>query len=200
VRWPIACILIAISVIGAGLLSDWWLTRTTSDTQEWRVRRVSVLKDAYDRVQADLDRQPQGPVLESLLRSQRAISDAIAETTRGLPPDLLPETVQRLLIRPETPVEHARDAVVVGDAIPGRAELAVGLTAPPATMLDISGLSIDPELHKPLPPSSVRGKPIVKRPDEDKVATTKKSDQDQKIQPSDLDKLIEAIQSEHGGE
>ena len=72
-------------------------------------------------------------------------------------------------------------------------KFSVGLTAPPVLTLDMSELGVPPELKEPLPPP--RARRMAKKADQDKTATSKEFEKDERANPSDLEKLIEAVQS-----
>jgi hypothetical protein len=134
----------------------------TQDDQDWRYERLIFLKAAYDRLDAELARQPNSPGATSLKGEQQELLRLMEETAQPIAENQIPAAVRPLLQRREP-----------GPAVPAATEPPPAAPAPVATAsspdlhasppelrpgagfafnpgLDLSGLSREPALDIPV--------------------------------------------------
>ena len=148
--------LLAAGGLGLCLIVGWnWPASLSAATEEgtpWQIRELLFLKAAYDRMQDDLARDPEG---RDTLRAERdRVVRQMAETAKLAPPDDVPAEIRRLLASSqELPqVENAAlttliETVAIQEYEP---ELRAGLgpSAPPG--IDFSEFAIDPGIRQPI--------------------------------------------------
>lgn len=150
--------------LGLSLLFGWsWSASapaTAADSPPWQLRELVFLKAAYDRIQQDLARQPQGAA--SLQAEQDRIVRQMAETARLLPADAVPAELRELLAATGAPAP-AEDASLsqlieaVASETQETPDLRAGLGGVPQPVAEIAEFAIDPELRRPI------GRPPVRR-------------------------------------
>jgi hypothetical protein len=118
-RWALALV-IAIGLAGSAAYAGWdhlsafWTRRQEGD--DWRQRELRFLKAAYDRLDAQLAKQPDKSGADSLRGEQDVIRRMMAETARALPAETLPPEI-RVVVSP-TGVAESRSVA----ALPSQAQ------------------------------------------------------------------------------
>jgi hypothetical protein len=179
-------------IVAAGLLvltlilgwsgSTAWRATAVRD-QDWRQRELLFLKDAYERVVADLDGRPSRS--PSLSAERDRILRNMAETGKLLPAERIPPEVARLLAtaaeppRPETIAELIE--AVVAEPIP---DFRIGLGKSQDPELDLAEFVVDPLLRQPISDPLLR-QPISPQLVERKAAAEPPPTPRRKPQPPD---------------
>jgi hypothetical protein len=97
-------VLILVAVMGSAgyaahavwdRLSAFWTSVQEAD--DWRQRELLFLKAAYDRLGAQLTRQPGGPGADSLRGEQDVIRRMMVETAKALPPEAIPPEIRAVV-------------------------------------------------------------------------------------------------------
>src|SRR5258706_14670078 len=87
-------------------LSAFWTSAQEAD--DWRQRELLFLKAAYDRLGAQLTRQPGGPGAGSLRGEHDVIRRMMIETAKGVPPGAIPPGIRAAVERtPRVPIPPA---------------------------------------------------------------------------------------------
>src|SRR5882757_1174123 len=95
-------------------LSAFWTSAQEAD--DWRQRELLFLKAAYDRLGAQLSRQPGGPGADSLRGEQDVIRRMMIETAKAVPPEAIPPEI-RAVVDP-TAVTPSQAAPASSDSAP----------------------------------------------------------------------------------
>ena len=150
--------------MGAVLLHRAIAPTIAEDAQGWRAQRLLFLKAAYDRVQADLEREPDKAAAASMRRQQAAILEDIATVANDLPDDGVPEGIKPLLPVPEPPNTEQLAELIETVQADKPIELRSGLGAARLPAPDLDGLDADPDLRAPIYPRAPRRKPPRDKP------------------------------------
>jgi hypothetical protein len=163
--------------LSAAILYGWLAATSVADAPDWRARDLLFLKSAHDRVLADLERRPalgEG----SLLREQQALLRAMTAVARPMEAASIPQDVRPLLASgAASPAEAPPGEAPPGEAPPAEAprtellagvfavvaaetpvELRIGSNALRVPALDLTGMSLAPDLRAPLGRKVVRPK------------------------------------------
>jgi hypothetical protein len=190
-RLGLAGLLIACA-FGLGLLlghslrlAPVWTTAT--NTQDWPHQELRLLASAYDRIQHDLNRQPDGSAATSLLREQTTILRAISAAVNSMSGVIVPEGANTTLLSP--PNETREDiAGVLMEAVPTQQQpdLRAGLdTSRVVPAPDLDHLTFDPDLRAPVQQRKPERKRRTDKLDEDKSTSpeTRSAPQDRATAP-----------------
>jgi len=134
----------------------------TQDDQDWRYERLIFLKAAYDRLHAELAREPNSPGAASLKGEQQELLRLMEETAQPIAASQIPAAVRPLLQRrepgpavpaaterpPAAPAPVATASSPDLHASPPELRLGAGFAFNPG--LDLSGLSREPALDIPV--------------------------------------------------
>ena len=146
-----------------------------ADPQQWQRRELMFLKATYDRVQADLSRQPQPSA--SLQAENDRILRLMTETAKLMPAEAVPAEISELLAAAEPPAAAQETLTQLIESVATETEetldLRVGLVSSAPAGIDVSAFAIDPELREPIPRRTVRAKGRAEAAEKSKEASAR---------------------------